>query len=61
MTAQDHVGLETSVVSEGVTIDINSPIIDKDKLIVSGHYLTSEEDIQISYANGAFVDPESGE
>ena len=54
-------GLETSVVSEGVTIDINYPIMDKDKLIVSGHYLTSDEDIQISYANGAFVDPESGE
>ena len=58
--AQDHVGLETTVTSQSVMVDFTKPVVNKDKVIVSSHYLTSDTSVQISYSNGAFVDLESG-
>ena len=53
-------GLETSVTSESVTIDMTHPIVNRDKLLVFGRFLNAENSIRIVYINGVFVDPESG-
>ena len=59
--AEDYVGLETTVISEGMTIDMTPPIMNRDRLKVSEDYLTTENSIQITHSSGAFSDPESGE
>ena len=53
-------GLETSVTSESVTIDMTLPIVNRDRLLVFGRFLNAENSIRIVYINGVFVDPESG-
>ena len=59
--ALDFVGHETSVTSEGITIDTSPPRVDRDQIYVSSNYLTTDNSIQISYTNGVITDPESGE
>ncbi|XP_078658227.1 uncharacterized protein LOC144903711 [Branchiostoma floridae x Branchiostoma belcheri] len=57
--ATDHVGLQTTSTSEGLTIDTTPPAVTNTRIDVGGRYLMSTDVVSVNW-DGLFSDLESG-
>ncbi|CAH1258773.1 Hypp2075 [Branchiostoma lanceolatum] len=57
--ATDYVGLTVTSVSQGVTVDVTSPVVTDADIDVGGRYLLSTPSVSASW-DRVFMDPESG-